>query len=309
MMGLSETFQEKQIDGMKNMGKIAICISIVLLIAALTSMAVAAQSPIDDKYAALDGNSGFLGMSITEERTAPDSIGHYLHFEGGSIYWHPDTGAHEVHGLIRDKWGSLDWERGFLGYPLTDETTTPDGIGRFNHFQGGSIYWTPDTGAHEVHGLIRDKWGSLDWERGFLGYPLTDELSCQQPDSQDRYQVFNGGRLYWRATTNEVTFFTNPTNFGDGGRCITTPTPTDTTPLPTPTDTISPSITMGMELLQLIGVILIISGVLFTALTTLKKDITIEVGVSDRHLKYVGGAGIVLIIIGTYLLLRCNELI
>jgi uncharacterized protein with LGFP repeats len=45
--------------------------------------------------------------------------------------------------------------------PLTDESPTPDGIGRFNHFQGGSIYWTPGIGAHEVHGAIRDKWASM----------------------------------------------------------------------------------------------------------------------------------------------------
>ena len=47
--------------------------------------------------------------------------------------------------------------RGFLHYPVTDETGTPDGVGRFNHFEGGSIYWTPGTGAKEVHGAIRDQ--------------------------------------------------------------------------------------------------------------------------------------------------------
>ena len=54
----------------------------------------------------------------------------------------------------------LGWERSFLGYPLTDETATPDGVGRYNHFQGGSIYWTPATGAHEVHGAIRGQWAT-----------------------------------------------------------------------------------------------------------------------------------------------------
>src|SRR5215207_7282221 len=67
-------------------------------------------------------------------------------------FWSPQTGEHDVHGAILEKWASLGWERGFLGYPLTDETITPDGIGRYNHFQGGSVYWTPTTGAHEVHG-------------------------------------------------------------------------------------------------------------------------------------------------------------
>jgi hypothetical protein len=58
-------------------------------------------------------------------------------------------------GPVRDKWAELGWEQSFLGYPLTDEMPTPDGIGRYNHFSGGSIYWHPDTGAHEVPGAIQ----------------------------------------------------------------------------------------------------------------------------------------------------------
>lgn len=83
----------------------------------------------------------------------------------------------EVHGAIREKYLALGAEASILGYPLTDETTTPDTVGRFNHFQNGSIYWTPRTGAHEVHGLIRDLWSSQGWERNAsLGYPVSDEM-------------------------------------------------------------------------------------------------------------------------------------
>jgi hypothetical protein len=57
-----------------------------------------------------------------------------------------------VVGAIRAKWLALGGPYGLLGRPLTPELSTPDGIGRYNHFQGGSIYWTPATGAHEVHG-------------------------------------------------------------------------------------------------------------------------------------------------------------
>ena len=78
-------------------------------------------------------------------------------------------------GAIRDKWLELGGEKGFLGQPQTNELKTHDGMGRYNHFQGGSIYWTKATGAHEVHGAIRDKWVSLGSERSFLGYPVSDE--------------------------------------------------------------------------------------------------------------------------------------
>lgn len=67
------------------------------------------------------------------------------------------TAAFKVYGEIGKKYNSLGGPNGFLGVPLTDETGTPDGVGRYNHFKNGSIYWTPATQAHEVHGAIRDK--------------------------------------------------------------------------------------------------------------------------------------------------------
>jgi uncharacterized protein with LGFP repeats len=153
------------------------------------------MSLIDDKYQELGGKSGFLGSPRAPEKATPDGRGRYRHFEGGSIYATFETGAHEVHGAIRNKWAELGWERSFLGYPATDETKTPDGRGRFNHFEGGSIYWTPETGAYEVHGAIRNKWAELGWERSFLGYPTTDETST--PDGRGRYNHFQGGSIHW----------------------------------------------------------------------------------------------------------------
>ncbi|WP_062310278.1 LGFP repeat-containing protein [Demequina rhizosphaerae] len=88
-----------------------------------------------------------------------------------------DAGAFEVHGAIGIHYRALGGSGSVLGYPTTDETATPDGRGRFNHFQAGSIYWTSATGAHEVHGLISAYWASAGYERNAaLGYPITDEL-------------------------------------------------------------------------------------------------------------------------------------
>lgn len=155
--------------------------------------------PIILKYWALGGNSGWLGPNTTPITTCPDGIGSFQHYANGSIYYHPAIGAHEVHGLIRARWASLGWERSFLGYPLTDETAAPDGIGRYNHFQGGSIYWSPSTGAWEVHGAIRGKYSALGWERSFLGYPLTNETTT--PDRIGRFNHFQGGSIYWTPST------------------------------------------------------------------------------------------------------------
>jgi hypothetical protein len=80
-------------------------------------------------------------------------------------------------GAIHDLYVSLGECGSFLGGPTTNETTTPDTIGRYNVFQGGSIYWSPNTGAHEVYGRIRDKWKELGWEAGALGYPTSGEYA------------------------------------------------------------------------------------------------------------------------------------
>jgi uncharacterized protein with LGFP repeats len=155
-----------------------------------------ALSEIYRKYLALGGAGGFLSNPTGPESSAPDGYGRFREFQGGSIYWTPDTGAHEVHGAILQKWAQLGWERSVLGYPTTDEDVTPDGIGRFNDFQYGSIYWTPSTGAYEVHGAIRDLWAQLGRETSCLGYPISDE----EPSSNlgwTRQNRFDHGTIWW----------------------------------------------------------------------------------------------------------------
>ncbi len=105
------------------------------------------MSNIEDKYRECGGEHGFLGRPIGPESTTTDGLGRFRHYEGGSIYATRETGAHEVHGLVRDRWGELGWEASFLGYPISDEMPTPDGRGRHSHFQGGSIVWMPETGV------------------------------------------------------------------------------------------------------------------------------------------------------------------
>src|SRR5664280_1181977 len=84
-----------------------------------------------------------------------------------------DPGARVVRGEIHRRWAELGWERSPLGYPLTDELGTPDGRGRFNHFEGGSVYWSPASGGHVGYPQIRDRWAALGWETGLLGYPVS----------------------------------------------------------------------------------------------------------------------------------------
>ncbi|MFE4541133.1 choice-of-anchor D domain-containing protein [Arthrobacter sp. NPDC056727] len=159
---------------------------------------------IRTEWISLGAEKGPLGYPVTDEKATPDRVGRYNHFSGSggaSVYWSPKTGAHEIHGSIRTKWASLGWEKGPLGYPITDEKVTPGGAGRYNHFsRGASIYWSSKTGAREVHGAIRTMWASLGWEKGRLGFPITDEYSVPAGRESD----FRGGRLVWNARTGVV---------------------------------------------------------------------------------------------------------
>lgn len=139
----------------------------------------------------------------TDELSTPDTTGRFNHFtHSASIYWTPETDAHVVLGAIRSAWAANGWETGPAGYPTTDELATPDGIGRYNHFtKNASIYWTPTTDAHLVHGVIRDRWAALGWETSWLGYPTSDEY----PVPGGRRSDFQGGHIEWNATTGATT--------------------------------------------------------------------------------------------------------
>jgi uncharacterized protein with LGFP repeats len=129
----------------------------------------------------------------------PDGRGRYVVFERGSIYWTRETGAFEVHGVIRDEWKDLGGEAGVLGDPISDERTAPDRRGRFNVFEKGSVYFTPDTGAHEVLGRIRDEYKARDWEAGQLGYPTSGEYAVPGGKKND----FEHGSITWRSNSDD----------------------------------------------------------------------------------------------------------
>lgn len=158
-----------------------------------------AQQEIDQKHEALGGDSGLLGIATEDMQATPDKKGYFRRYTNGVIYWTSKTRAHEVHGAILEKWSRLGFEKSVIGYPITDETGTPDGIGRFNRFQHGMIYWTPSTGANEVRGAILDKWSVMGFEKSFLGYPLTDETGT--PDGVGRFNRFQNGMIYWTPST------------------------------------------------------------------------------------------------------------
>lgn len=154
---------------------------------------------IRDKWVEFGRATGPLSIPVSSEIPTFDGIGRFRNFKFGIISWHPETGAHIVWGLIGERWLQIGREQ--FGFPITDESKTADGRGRFNHFRAvhlqgkpeASIYWTPETGAHEIYGAIRVKWIEMGFERSHLGYPLSPE----HDHAGGRIQRFQGGSLFW----------------------------------------------------------------------------------------------------------------
>jgi uncharacterized protein with LGFP repeats len=139
------------------------------------------EGPIHSVYLAYGGAAGVLGLPMggEEEVIGARSPGRRCHYRGtvhgtahgisapagrnlmascnrpsdaqgvveSTISWSARTGAHVVHGEIRDLWLQMGAESGDLGYPICSEEPTPDGHGRQSRFEFGAIKWYPESGA------------------------------------------------------------------------------------------------------------------------------------------------------------------
>jgi uncharacterized protein with LGFP repeats len=126
-------------------------------------------------------------------------VGQYQHFQKGSIFWSPTTGAHVVSGKVKTLWAAAGYERGPLGYPTTSTAATGDGAGEYQHFQKGSIFSSPGTGTCVVSGPVQALWAAAGYERGPLGYPKTS--TAPTAGGAGSFSVFERGRIYWSAAT------------------------------------------------------------------------------------------------------------
>ncbi|MDQ1663722.1 MAG: hypothetical protein QOJ68_3702, partial [Blastococcus sp.] len=165
----------------------------------LATGAQAVQSPVQALFTSLNAEHGALGYPTTSTRPTGDGVGRYQHFQNGSIFWSPTTGAQALLGPVKDLWASSGYERGRFGYPTTSVTTAADGVGQYAHFQKGSIFSTPTHGVRAVLGPIRDAWASSGYASGPLGYPTSD--SAATADASGQSAQFEHGSIYWSAAT------------------------------------------------------------------------------------------------------------
>ncbi|CAN5792660.1 hypothetical protein BH24ACT3_BH24ACT3_09780 [soil metagenome] len=154
-------------------------------------------SPIGKKYQAMGGPAGVLGSVVRNEGPTPDGSGRYAVYQFGAIYSSSRSGTHEVHGAIWARYRGLGAERSGLGFPRTDEQSTPERI-FYSHFENGRIYHTFGTGSHPVQGAIWQAFHRLGGARGPLGLPLSHE---QRAGDFVLYTIFQNGRIYHSLAT------------------------------------------------------------------------------------------------------------
>jgi uncharacterized protein with LGFP repeats len=134
----------------------------------------------------------WLGAAVDYYQDTADGVGSWRDYSLGSIYWSSSSGAHEIDGLIKIKWLALGGVN--FGFPTTDETPTPDRVGKYNHFQKlqpwgmdqYAIDWTQQYGACELDGLIAQKFFRLGAEN--FGEAITNETPT--PDGVGYYNHF-----------------------------------------------------------------------------------------------------------------------
>lgn len=144
-----------------------------------------------------------------------DGDGYYMvgKNKNSFLYYSNKTKAASANwGVIRDKFTQDGYEFGELGWPEISETLLPDGKGYFQRFNHGYIYWSSAHGAYVVKEKIFSAWAAIGWERGKLGYPVSDYIAESTPapvqpnitHTNTGYQKFEGGVIFYTQTIGGV---------------------------------------------------------------------------------------------------------
>jgi lysophospholipase L1-like esterase len=166
--------------------------AVVAPAAALPMITVAGYTVDGATYVKWNANRAKLGNPIS--RKTCDVAGCSQRFQRGYVLWSQRTGAKMVlNYAIGSRYSAAGWTRGFLGYPTGDEFGLSVRGGAVQTFQNGYVYWSPATGARVVAGAIRGYFAANLYERGFLGYPRSEEVAVPNGVRQD----FEGGKVYW----------------------------------------------------------------------------------------------------------------
>ena len=138
-------------------------------------------------------------------------------FQGGTILWSAKAGAHALYGDVAVEYAAVAKQtdaygtniQKYIGLPTADEAPfSPVGGARVARFQGGSIYWSSQAGAHVLYGGVAAEYNAVAGQTNsagtnvqqYIGLPTKDEAGFA-PVSGARVTPFQGGAIYWSGTT------------------------------------------------------------------------------------------------------------
>ena len=157
-----------------------------------------ARTPIHDKWRSLLQDGARLGAVFIGER--PHADGRVTTFGRGRIYWSKSTGAHALTGAILERFRRLGGTASRLGFPDSDVRAAGRPGSERARFEGGSIYWSPRTGARPVVGAILARFLRTGGAGGRLGLPTSSEYVVRD----GRRQNFRHGTITWLAASGRT---------------------------------------------------------------------------------------------------------
>jgi uncharacterized protein with LGFP repeats len=146
-------------------------------------------------WAAAGGVAG-LGVPVSGEVAAPGG-GVTQEFGRGVTVVLTPGGTRVLFGGIRDAWLARGGARGALGLPRNQEAATPDGAGRYVEFAGGTVVWTPSSGAVTLAGPIGARWVAAGGLTSDLGLPVAVQRATA--DGRGQFVGFASGAGIYQA--------------------------------------------------------------------------------------------------------------
>ncbi|MDO4729582.1 MAG: hypothetical protein Q4A96_00045 [Candidatus Saccharibacteria bacterium] len=99
---------------------------------------------------------------------------YWQEYENGYIVGNDKYGYWESMGSIRDVWQVSGFEGGALGFPTSGIVTNKKTGFTYQNYQNGAVVGADDTGYWISSGKSRDVWAASGFERGALGYPISN---------------------------------------------------------------------------------------------------------------------------------------
>lgn len=140
------------------------------------------------EYNLRDGKIDPAGIDLDQFRREVQEL-----IDRGPQVFHNDGPQPGIKTRIENLRDANDW----LGEKIMAERELPcpDGLGRYAHYEHGSIYFHPELGTFAVpKPSIYEFWASVGWETSFLGYPIDDVTNTDR----GTWQNFQHGTIYRR---------------------------------------------------------------------------------------------------------------